>query len=110
MEGAHHLAAELHDPPVLELELLDPPADAVARLQHEDVGARRREVACGREAAEPGAQDDDVVAAHARTASALSPIGSPSSPSQPRLAISLITARRWISLVPSQIRSTRSSR
>ncbi len=63
MEGAHHLAAELHDPAVVELRLLHPPADAVARLQHDDVGAGGRQVPRGGEAAEPGAQDDDVVAA-----------------------------------------------
>ena len=48
-----------------ELELLHAPADAVARLEHEHVGAARGEVARGREAGQPGAEDEDV--GHRRT-------------------------------------------
>ena len=60
MERAHHLAAELQHAPVGQLELLDAPADALARLEHLHVGTARREVARGREAGEPGAEDEDV--------------------------------------------------
>ena len=59
-----HLAAELHEPAVGQLRLLDAPAGAVARLEHHDVGAAGGQVAGGRQAGEPGAQDRDVVAAH----------------------------------------------
>ena len=59
------LAAQLHEPAVGELRLLDAPAGAVARLEHDDVDAGAGEVARGGEAGEAGAQHGDVMAAHA---------------------------------------------
>ena len=64
MPRSHHLAAELHQPAVGQRRLLDPPARAVARLQHHDVRPAGREIARGRQPREPRAQHHDVVAAH----------------------------------------------
>ena len=66
MERADDLAAELHDAPVVEHGLLDAAAGPLARLEHFDVGAGGREIACGGEAGQPRAEDEDV-AAHLRT-------------------------------------------
>ena len=59
------LAAQLHEPAVRELGLLDAPAGAVARLEHDDVDAGAGEVARRGQAGEAGAQHGDVMAAHA---------------------------------------------
>ena len=60
MGVADHLAAELDPAAVGQLDLLDPAADPVARLEHGDRGAAGLEVARGAEPGEPGADDDDV--------------------------------------------------
>ena len=60
VEGADHLAAELQHAAVGQLELLDPAADAIARLEDLHVGTAGREIARGREARQPGAEDEDV--------------------------------------------------
>ena len=67
MRRADELAAELHRPPVVDGDLLDPAADAVARLENEDVGAAPGEIPRRGEPGEPRTHDDDV--AHAETAS-----------------------------------------
>ena len=46
--GAGELAAELHQAAVGEGRLEDPAAGAIARLEDDDVGSRRRQVAGGR--------------------------------------------------------------
>ena len=66
MEGPDDLAAELHEPAVGQLGLLDPAAGAVAGLEHDHVDALRREVARGRQAGQTRAHDHHVVLAHAR--------------------------------------------
>ena len=108
MEAAHDLAAELHDAPVVEHGLLDAPARAVARLEHLDVGAGRGQVARGGQPRQARAEHEHV--AHQAATSRANASAPESTPSQPRLAISLAIASRWISDVPSQMRSTRSSR
>ena len=63
--GAHplgdHLATPLHRPAVGKEFLLDPPARALARLEHDDVRAGRREVTRSGQAGQPGAYDDHVM-------------------------------------------------
>ena len=49
------LAAELHRAGAVDGDLLDPPSDPVARLEHEHVGAAAHEIARSREPGEPGA-------------------------------------------------------
>ncbi len=121
MERAHDLAAELDHAPVVEHRLLDATARPVARLEHLDVGARGDQVARGGQAGQPRAEHEHVAHQGARAGSGAAGCGAPpsasenasappSTPSQPRLAISLAIASRWISDVPSQMRSTRSSR
>ena len=61
------LAAELHRASVVHRDLLDPPSDPVARLEHEHVGAAEHEIARGGEPGQPGADDHDV--RHAGTVS-----------------------------------------
>jgi hypothetical protein len=65
VERAHEFPAELHHPPVVELELLHPPADALSRLQHEHVDPARDEVARRAQPGQARAEDEDVVVAHA---------------------------------------------
>ena len=77
--GPDDLAAELHQPAVRQLGLLDAAAGAVARLEHDHVGAGRGEVARGRQAREPGAQHGDVVAAHSASRQATSSRSGPRS-------------------------------
>ena len=60
MELAHHLAAELDRAAVVEPQLLDPAADAVARLEHGHVGAGAREIPRGGKAGEAGPEDEHV--------------------------------------------------
>ena len=60
MGVADDLAAQLDAPAVGELDLLDPAAHPVARLEDRDRGAAGLEVAGGAEPGEPGADDDDV--------------------------------------------------
>ena len=60
MEVADELAAELHDPAVADLDLLDPPARPVAGLEHAHVATGAVQVARGREAGQAGAHDEDV--------------------------------------------------
>ena len=116
MERAHDLAAELDHAPVVEHRLLDAAARPVARLEHLDVGARGGQVARGGQARQPGAEHEHVAHQGAPAGCGAPPSAvenasaPPSTPSQPRLAISLAIASRWISDVPSQMRSTRSSR
>ena len=109
MERAHDLAAELDDAPVVQHRLLDAAARPVARLEHLDVGARGGQVARGGQAGQPRAEHEHV-AHHAGSTAAENSSAPPSTPSHPRLLISLAIASRWISDVPSQMRSTRSSR
>ncbi len=54
------LAAELGDPSRPDGRVERPPADAVARLEHDDVDARALQPSRGGEPGEPGADDDDV--------------------------------------------------
>ena len=76
---ADDLAAELQQPAVRQLGLLDAAAGAVARLEHDHVGAGRGEVARGRQAREPGAQHRDVVPAHSASRQATSSRSGPRS-------------------------------
>ena len=65
MQRADDLAAELHGPASVEVDLLDAPADASPRLEHGHVGAAPREVARRGEPGQPGAEDEDVAPCHA---------------------------------------------
>ena len=76
---ADDLPAELQQPAVRQLGLLDATAGPVARLEHDHVGAGRGEVAGGREAREPGPQHRDVVAAHSASRQATSSRSGPRS-------------------------------
>ena len=59
--GPIELAAHLHRPAAVRRgNLLDAAADPVPRLEHDDVGAAGREVTCGGEAGEAGAEDEHV--------------------------------------------------
>ena len=61
VKGADHLSAELHDAAVGQRRLLHAAAGPVAGLHDEDVRARPHQIACGAEAGESGAHDNDVV-------------------------------------------------
>jgi len=53
--------ADLHDSAVVERDLLDATADAIAGLEDQDVGATTDEIArCG-QAGQPGPEYDEVV-------------------------------------------------
>ena len=65
LERARQLAAELDATAVGQVGLLDAAAHAVARLEHEHVGAAEGEVAGGGQPGEAGAEDEHVVGAHA---------------------------------------------
>ena len=71
-----HLALVRGDPLAAELVRLaadldveQAPADAIARLEHDDLAARRGEIGGRDEAGDSGADDDDISlpAAHARS-------------------------------------------
>ena len=66
MGVADDLAAELHQPPVVELHLLDPAAHASPRLEDDDIGATGDQVPGGGQPGETGSDDDRVVG-HVRT-------------------------------------------
>ena len=76
MRLSDELAAELHGTSTVDRDLLDPTADPIARLEHEDVGATGREISRGSQPGEPGTEDDDV--RHAVTASSSARIRSAS--------------------------------
>jgi hypothetical protein len=61
VKRADHLAAELDDAAVGQCGLLDAPTRAVARFEHQHVGARLHQVACRTEAREPGAHHHNVI-------------------------------------------------
>ncbi len=63
---ADDLAAELYQPTVVELHLLDPTAHPSPRLEDDDIGATGDQVAGGGQPGETGSDDDRVVG-HART-------------------------------------------
>ena len=60
VKGTDHLAAELDDAAVRQRRLLHAAAGPVAGLQHEHVRAAVHQIACGAEAGQPGAHDNDV--------------------------------------------------
>ena len=60
MELADHLAPELHRPPVVDPQLLDPSADTVARLEHGHIGAARDEIARSRQAGQARPEHEDI--------------------------------------------------
>ena len=60
MERPDHLAAELNGSFAVEADLLDPSSDAVARLEHGDVGAGPREIAGSVQPGEPRPEHEDV--------------------------------------------------
>ena len=62
VELADELAAELYEPSVRKPRLLNPASGAATRLQHDDVRARRGQVACRGQTGQPGPDDDDVTA------------------------------------------------
>jgi hypothetical protein len=66
VERADQLAAALHDAAVVEHRMLDASARAVARLEHEHVGAGRGEVAGRAEPRQPRSEHQHV-AAHRST-------------------------------------------
>ena len=56
-----HLPAELHEAPVGQRRLLNPPARPVARLEHHHVRSARGQVPGGGEPGQAAAQHDHVV-------------------------------------------------
>ena len=58
---ADHLTAELNDSAVVERDLLDATADAVAGLEDKDIGASPHQVTGGGQTGKAGAEYDDVV-------------------------------------------------
>src|SRR5262249_49774593 len=85
VEGADDLAAELDWAAAADVDLLDTPADAIARLESDHVGARRGEIARGDETGEAGAEDNDVDhSASSRSRQPSSSSRASSRPSNPR--------------------------
>ena len=60
MTLADELTSELYGPTVVDGDLLDPPADAFARLENEDIRPVGCEIACRRKTGKAGAHDQDV--------------------------------------------------
>ena len=60
------LGAHLDDGAVVELARPHAPADAVARLQHDDLGPTAAQLIRGGEPGEPGAYDDDAHGVYSR--------------------------------------------
>ena len=67
MSVAHHLATELDEPAVGELDLLDAPADPGPCLEHRDLGSTRLQVARGSQPGQAGTHDYDVRTGHRST-------------------------------------------
>ena len=64
LEGAGHLAAELHQAAVGHLRLHDPPTGPVAGLEHDHIGAPRLQIERRRQPGQPGSNDHHVMPRH----------------------------------------------
>ena len=77
VEGADHLAAELHEAPVGHLRLHDPPTGPVAGLEHDHIGAPRLQIEGRRQPGQPRPHNHHVMPRHRAPLSPAEPARAP---------------------------------